>query len=42
MAVCKEEEPEFLDTGSGHFVACWLYEAVPSQYADQEQVAAVS
>ena len=39
MAVCKEEEPEFRDAGGGHFVACWLYETVPSQYAAQEQVA---
>ena len=39
MPVCREEEPEFLNVGNGHFVACWLYETIPSQYAAQEQVA---
>jgi oligopeptide transport system ATP-binding protein len=27
MDVCRQEEPEFRDyTGSGHYVACWLYQ----------------
>src|SRR5512139_910772 len=24
MDVCKDQEPEFKDYGSGHYVACWL------------------
>ena len=26
MDICREQEPEFRDYGSGHFVACWLYQ----------------
>jgi oligopeptide transport system ATP-binding protein len=26
MDVCRQEEPEFRDYGSGHFTACWLYQ----------------
>jgi oligopeptide transport system ATP-binding protein len=26
MDRCRQEEPPFKDYGSGHFVACWLYE----------------
>jgi len=26
MDTCKDNEPEFRDYGSGHFVACWLYQ----------------
>jgi oligopeptide transport system ATP-binding protein len=26
MDVCRDQEPPFKDYGSGHFVACWLYE----------------
>ncbi len=26
MDVCKDNEPEFRDYGSGHFVACWLHQ----------------
>jgi oligopeptide transport system ATP-binding protein len=26
MDVCKDQEPEFRDYGTGHFVACWLYQ----------------
>jgi oligopeptide transport system ATP-binding protein len=26
MDVCREQEPPFKDYGSGHYVACWLYE----------------
>jgi oligopeptide transport system ATP-binding protein len=26
MDICREQEPSFKDTGSGHWVACWLYE----------------
>src|SRR5450759_4423526 len=26
MDICREQEPEFRDYGSGHFVACWLHQ----------------
>jgi oligopeptide transport system ATP-binding protein len=26
MDMCKDNEPEFRDYGSGHFVACWLHQ----------------
>jgi oligopeptide transport system ATP-binding protein len=26
MDICRDREPPFKDYGSGHFVACWLYE----------------
>ncbi|MCX6032365.1 MAG: dipeptide ABC transporter ATP-binding protein [Chloroflexi bacterium] len=26
MDVCKDNEPEFRDYGTGHFVACWLHQ----------------
>jgi oligopeptide transport system ATP-binding protein len=26
MDICREEEPEFRDYGTGHQVACWLYQ----------------
>jgi oligopeptide transport system ATP-binding protein len=26
MDVCREQEPEFRDYGSGHYVACWLHQ----------------
>jgi oligopeptide transport system ATP-binding protein len=26
LDICKEEEPEFRDYGSGHWVACWLHQ----------------
>lgn len=26
LDICKEQEPEFRDYGTGHFVACWLYQ----------------
>jgi oligopeptide transport system ATP-binding protein len=26
MDICREQKPEFKEHGSGHFVACWLYE----------------
>jgi oligopeptide transport system ATP-binding protein len=26
MDICREQEPEFRDYGSEHFVACWLYQ----------------
>lgn len=31
MDVCKVEEPEFVDTGDGHFVACHLVPAVEKE-----------
>lgn len=42
MPVCKNEEPTFRDVGGDHFVACWLYETVPSQFATQEQAVVVN
>jgi oligopeptide transport system ATP-binding protein len=27
MDICREKEPEFKDSGSGHWVACWLVES---------------
>ncbi len=26
LDICKDQEPEFRDYGSGHYVACWLYQ----------------
>jgi hypothetical protein len=40
MDVCKEIEPSFLDVGGNHFVACWLYEPIPSSYSGPVQAAA--
>jgi hypothetical protein len=39
MDVCKELEPDFKDAGGSHFVACWLYDTVPSSYVGQQQAA---
>ncbi|MFZ2489618.1 MAG: dipeptide ABC transporter ATP-binding protein [Anaerolineae bacterium] len=30
MDICRQQEPAFADHGSGHFVACWLYDSVPA------------
>jgi len=27
LAMCKEQEPEFREYGSGHWVACWLHQS---------------
>ena len=29
MDICREVEPDFIDYGKGHYVACWLYQPRP-------------